>query len=65
MYSVRDDKGKHVKIGKIEGSKPREAPSPIDEKTRNSLEIKDIKGANADSKGLGVFEFYKRRFSKE
>lgn len=57
-----DDNGKSIKIGEIEGSKPRPMKiKPWEAGKRDPLATKDILGAQADTKGKGVFETAKRQ----
>lgn len=48
-----DDNGKTYEIGEIEGSKPRQVESRFQKK---SMITSDILGAQANTKGLGMFE---------
>ena len=65
-YTVRDDNNKLMQIGQVKGSTPVVLPPAHDEKNKSiALRTADIDGAQASSKGLGVFAYHDRRGFKD
>lgn len=60
-YTVRDEQNNTCEIGPVAGSYPAVQPDAPKDKDRTSLNIKDISGAHASTKGLGVFANAKRQ----
>lgn len=60
-YTIRDEEGKLCEIGPISGNSPARLPSAPKDKNRGCLNTKDIEGAQASTKGLGIFAHVQRK----
>lgn len=60
-YTIRDDEGNVISTGQIAGSAPKPPLSRKNAESHSSLLVKDIHGAQASTKAIGNFTFYKRK----